>query len=98
MVLLLRSKRTGASGTTLPLSDLPAISGECPRAFPHVEQAAQGPKAEQQDVEAGMVKLRREAETVKLRRGTVNEETFGIRPASIPASKADKYSQASRWS
>jgi hypothetical protein len=65
-----------------------------------VEQAAQASEAEQEDVEAGTVNLRREveAETVNLRRRTVNEEAFEIHPASIPASKADRYSRASRWS
>ena len=88
-VLLPLLKRTGAWDTTRPGSDWVAPNGDRPRALPHVKEGAQAPDALPELVETEPVRLQREA---------VNREAFEIHPASIPESKADRYSRASKWS
>ena len=57
------------------------------------------PDAEEEGVEKGRLEEGNvEAEMVKIRCGAVNEALFGIHPACIPETKADRHSRACRWS
>jgi hypothetical protein len=71
-------------------------SGDRPRALPDAEEGALGSDAEEGARASDEGQENLEAKGVKLQPTVVNKEAFEIHPASIPESKADRYSPANR--